>query len=168
MPIIAGSGDTAGHNILAGIDIAKLKAYLAACMSQHVHYGLGDKAQYGHLSEFPPTYTAIDCSGWVRCAIAYATNADPGGPFVIPDGSVNQHDFCDKVGLKRTDYVNAGLSDGHLRIAFLTPYDTSEGIGHVWIVLNGMTLESHGGSGPDSRKWNTPILLHSHNAYVLC
>jgi len=41
-----------------------------------------------------------------------------------------------------------------VRIAFLSPSDTSSRIGHVVLIQNGRTLESHGGAGPDSRPWN--------------
>lgn len=157
------------------IDIDKLNAYLAECVSRGIGYHLNEgaadsdtgKAPDGELSAFPPDYSHIDCSGWVRAAVAYATNGAEGGPVVIPDGSQNQLDWFASSGFKPTIYENTALRDNRLRIAFLRPHDTSEGVGHVWLVLNGKTMESHAPTGPNSRDWNTPILSHCHAAFVV-
>jgi len=137
--------------------------YLDECERLGIKYELGGKAPEDELSAFPPKYDAIDCSGWIRAAIAYATD----GLIVIPDGSENQHDWFASHDFKPTNYENTALRDNRLRVAFLFPDDTSERVGHVWFIRNGKTLESHGGTGPSSRYWNTPILMHCHAAFVV-
>jgi hypothetical protein len=102
---------------------------------------------------------AIDCSGFVRYALAKAS----GQGLILPDGSVNQHDWCRAQGLHQVDYNNLPEADSsRLFIAFIEPNP----VGHVWLETGGLTLESHGGSpgGPDRRAWDTGVLLHSVSA----
>ena len=149
------------------VDLDKLHTRLANDIARLVRYTLGAKALEGHLSDYPGAYKFIDCSGWVRAAIAYSTKDAIGGSIIIPDGSVVQHDWFSNNGFKLTDYSNAELEDNHLRIAFIAP--TANEAGHVWLILNGKTLESHGGTGPASRAWNTPVLFNNVAAcYVVC
>src|SRR5262249_19536344 len=72
----------------------------------------------------------------------------------FPDGSVVQHDWVAAHHYKKTSVASGKLADGMVRIAFLAPGATSSGIGHVVLIHNGRTLESHGGVGPHSRPWN--------------
>jgi hypothetical protein len=156
------------------IDLAKADEYLAECerlkIGYHMMHSPNDpitgKTPSGHLADFPPAYRYSDCSNFIRSLIAYATSGLPGGAIVIPDGSVNQHDFFANNKFKPTEYDNCALIDGHLRVAFLEPGDTSEHIGHVWFARNGRTLECYGGHGPGSRAWDAPILTHCHVCFV--
>jgi hypothetical protein len=53
-------------------------------------------------------------------------------------------------------------------VCFCRAGSRGETIGHVWLVHNGFTFESHGGVGPNSRPFNTPILSHIvTDVYVL-
>jgi len=62
----------------------------------------------------------------------------------------------------------AGMQrNGAVYIAFLSPNDTSSGIGHVVLIHNGRTLESHGGVGPDSRPWNRTGWQAKATVYLL-
>ncbi len=126
----------------APVNLRRLYAYLDRCAG--IRYELGAKAE--DPASFLPDYHTIDCSGWVRAAIAVATS----GRLLIPDGSVNQHDWCDKVGLKVSNRAALLLPDQVLRIAFLVPTPEHE-IGHVFLCRNLRTLESWGGHGPGSR-----------------
>lgn len=133
------------------VSIALLTRYLAVCEERGIGYHMGGKAR--DLRAMPPDYREIDCSGWVRAALAVATE----GKVILPDGSANQNDWCGRVGLKRCSPLACGLADGNLRICFHAP-TRSEPIGHVWLVRNLSTLESWGGHGPGSRLWSAHIL----------
>ena len=153
-----------GFNSVA-LDVGKLLDALRACEARGVSYGLGSKAPE-HTSgpyafDYPPTFNAIDCSGWVRWALYHAT----GGALLIPDGSANQNDWAGAQGLKhygpdaaRSAYLsNGGNKDHALRLCFCRA-SASEPIGHVWMLRNAYSLESCGGHGPTSRPWDTPVL----------
>lgn len=135
---------------VAPYDIAR---YLAACVAGDVRYFLGAKADAGGraLDAWPIRYSHIDCSGWVRAALAFATQ----GALVIPDGSVNQREWCEGHGLKRSNYAALLRRDNVIRIAFIRA-TAAEHIGHVYLCYNGRTLESYGGHGPGSRS----VLVH--------
>jgi len=131
------------------LDWSKVQAFLQACQAAAVGYALGAKVP--NDDSVPGTdFTSVDCSGFVRAAIHRATN--PTVPF--PDGSVVQQDWVKSKGYALTSIADGMLSDGKVRIAFLNPQDSPEGIGHVVLVCNGLTAESHGGVGPDSRPFN--------------
>lgn len=131
------------------IDIAQAAAFLKACMTSNprVGYGLGAKCRPGAVPG--RDFTRIDCSGFVREAMRRSTNL--GSRF--PDGSVVQHDWVKANRFERVDRGQAALADGAVRIAFLSPSDSPQRIGHVVLLHGGKTLESHGGVGPDSRPW---------------
>lgn len=126
----------------------RLRLYLEACEDACVGYHLGAKANsFGQsLTAFPPRYSQIDCSGWVRAALAYATR----GEVILPDGSVNQHDWCAGKGLKASTYRSLLLDDGVLRIAFIVP-SAAHPVGHVFLCRGRKTMESWGGNGPGTR-----------------
>ncbi|MDQ0471750.1 glycoside hydrolase family 25 protein [Labrys wisconsinensis] len=130
-------------------DIAKSWAFLSACetSSPRVRYKLGAKITPGQKPGVD--FQSVDCSGFVRALVRLST--DLGNSF--PDGSVVQHDWIRRQGFQQTDWNDGARSDGVVRIAFLSPNATSSGIGHVLIIHNGKTIESHGGVGPDSRPW---------------
>ena len=119
-------------------------------MTSHprVTYGLGKKVPF-HGAIPGRDFTQVDCSGFVREAVRLATN--PPAPF--PDGSVVQHDWVRAQGFAASSVIDAGKDDGLVRIAFLRPQDVPSRIGHVVLISAGMTLESHGGGGPDTRPW---------------
>lgn len=145
----------------APLDPEKLRQYLAVCMARGIGYALGAKAD--DLAGEPPDYENIDCSGWVRAAIAVATQ----GQTILPDGSVNQNDWCAAQGLKRSTFAACRLQDGLTRIAFIRP-SAAHAIGHVYLARNGRTLESWGGHGPGSRLLTTHVLsAETTDAYVL-
>lgn len=133
------------------LDITVCRRFLDACTSSNprVTYGLGAKVP--SLGARPgKDFTKVDCSGFVREAIRLATT--PRLPF--PDGSVVQHEFVRKQKYRKSSVEAAFKTDGAVRIAFLRPQDVKSGIGHVVLIHNAMTLESHGGTGPNSRPWN--------------
>ena len=145
----------------APIDPEKLRQYLSVCMARGIGYKLGAKAD--DLAGEPPDYDHIDCSGWVRAAVAVASH----GQTILPDGSVNQNDWCAGQGLKRSTFAACRLQDGLTRIAFIRP-SLKHAIGHVYLARNGRTLESWGGHGLGSRLVSTHILsAETTDAFVL-
>ena len=108
-------------------------------------------------------FTVSDCSGFVRWLIDGAT----AGMVTPPDGSWNQHDWCIQQKFKSDEYLQvAGLGDNRLRIAFINPAGGEPG--HVWLILNGQTIECCGGRGVCRRPWNTAVLrLDVAACYVL-
>jgi hypothetical protein len=135
-------------------------------MKGRVTYSFGAKAP--DLSMDSHGIAEIDCSGFVRYAIARATQQ----AVILPDGSSNQHDRCEAQGLHQlahySDVAYAAQDPSRLFIAFLDPHP----IGHVWLLRadgqgHVMTMESHGGRGVDSRPWNTRVLMHADACYEL-
>lgn len=143
--------------MLRAIDGDRLDDLMGQLTDGHIHYSLGAKAP--HLNCSPSEITAIDCSGFVRYLIYQLTG------MTIRDGSYNQHDWCIAQRLPQAEYDDdASSSDCILRIAFIVP-SRQHHIGHVWLILNGMTLESHGHTkGPDRRPWSTRVLLDDVDA----
>ena len=135
---------------VAGLDYSRALMFLQACRTSapRVTYGLGKKVPF--FGAVPGRdFTKVDCSGFVREAIRRATTP----PIGFPDGSVVQHDWIRAHGFERST-VRAGREhDGVIRIAFLRPQDSPHGIGHVALIANGRTLESHSGVGPNERDW---------------
>lgn len=137
-----------------GVNVQGLQEYLTACINHGVKYDFGAKCPEKSLGKLPIPFSKIDCSGYVRSAIAHAS----AGKIITPDGSWNQGAWLQAHGYKITDHENCQLIDNHLRIC-VHHSDTLDETGHVWFVLNGKTMESWGGHGPGSRPWNSP--LHS-------
>ena len=145
----------------APLDPERLRQYLAVCMARGIVYALGAKA--GDIDAALPDYDSIDCSGWVRAGIAVATY----GQTILPDGSVNQNEWCAAQGLKRSTYAACRLQDGLTRIAFIRP-SPGHAVGHVYLTRNGRTLESWGGHGPGSRLVSAHVLsTETTDMYVL-
>ena len=134
------------------VTIDGLWTYLHACESAGVKYDFGAKCPEDHLGKLPIVFSAIDCSGFVRSAVKFAS----GGKITIPDGSFQQGDWFAAQGFKKTDPANCALNAGHLRICVHHP-DRLDGTGHIWFVINGKTLESYGEHGPGSREYNAML-----------
>jgi hypothetical protein len=139
------------------IDVAKALAFLNACTTSHprVTYGLDKKApndasQPGDPA--PPGFVQLDCSGFVRAAIRRSTTPKLAA---FPDGSVQQHDWVKAQGYPKAAVADGAAQDGKVRIAFLPPNASPEHIGHVVLIHDGQTLESHGHVGPDRRQWTS-------------
>ena len=136
-----------------------------ALMDGHIKYGMGKKAQ---LHAEPSEIKAIDCSGFTR----YLMHKVSDGRIKMVDGSNEQNAWCKKKQLQAERYNQASVNDNLLRIAFI-PRVYKDGkvvrAGHVWLILNGETLESHGKDiGPDRRPWDTPVLKNRvKTCYVL-
>jgi hypothetical protein len=125
--------------------VERIKAAFAC-----VKYEMGAKP---HLGSLPcADFTTSDCSGFVRWLIYAATD----GKVTMPLGSWTQRKWCQEQGFKQTCYANCGLMDSRLRIAFMDP-ECSEA-GHVWLIINGQTIECYGGHGAGRRPWNTNVL----------
>jgi hypothetical protein len=140
-----------GQPQVLSLNFSRAQAFLTACETSvpRVTYGLGKKVPF--LGAVPGrNFTQVDCSGFVREAIRLASNP----PVPFPDGSVVQHDWVRAHGFAKSSVVEGMQHDGIMRIAFLRPQDVPSGIGHVVLIVNGATLESHGGVGPDSRSWD--------------
>lgn len=105
-------------------------------------YRLGGKAPSLKADSATIAGIGIDCSGYVRWILHRATGDD----LVIPDGSVNQADWCREVGLKSSTVGLCGESDGAVRLA---QWSNPGGVGHIALVHNGQTIESHGKAGPN-------------------
>lgn len=146
---------------LIHLDRAALIACVTRCKAVGVKYGLGNKAP--SLSSEPGRdFKAIDCSGFVRWAIYQASSH----AVQFPDGSVVQHDWVTAQNFKISDVESGTLHDNRVRIAFLSPA-AGGGVGHVALILNGTTLESHGGIGPDRRAWTGEGWQAKTSVYVL-
>jgi hypothetical protein len=146
------------------LDINKAQDFLVACMTStpRVTYGLGAKVPFPNAVP-GKDFQKIDCSGFVREAIRRAEATNIG----FPDGSVVQHDWVRAHGFTTCDIASATAMDGLVRIAFLSPTDSPDNIGHVVLVYHGRTLESHGGTGPDSRPWTGAGWQAHASVYVL-
>lgn len=133
------------------VSLALVKECFAHTVGR-VKYKLGAKPALGSDSA---AFTLSDCSGFVRWALDRAC-------LLLPDGSANQHEWC-AAHLQEVPYKDAAtLADpSRLFIAFIAP---GKGIGHVWLLNVGASLECRGHKGVSSRPWNSPILLNAISA----
>lgn len=122
----------------------KLFEFLLANRAAGVGYGFGEKDPTPTKS-LPIDYSAIDCSGFMRCLIYYATE----GQVLLPDGSYLQRQWL-KERFERGQFEDQDLRDSAVRICVFVK---RESVGHIWLVLNGYTMESCSGRGPTSRDW---------------
>lgn len=132
-----------------------------------VSYGFGSKVKFKELNFQPSSIRAIDCSGLVGLLVYYGCNKHNLTP-VFPDGSYNERDWLlarsKEVGSvihRISKYSDIANDPSKLYICTLDPiYKNGKLVkaGHVWMVNDGFTMESHGGTGPAERPWNTPIL----------
>jgi len=117
----------------------------------HIKYKLGAKPA---LKTTPEAITKSDCSGFVRYLMYNAT--DGAAEIGTGGGTWWQNKWCEDQMLEEVDYSTAANNDGILRIAFI--HGSKKKVGHVWLILGGQTIESHGGVGADRRSWDTPKL----------
>lgn len=133
------------------VDLDLLRTLHSRMVVEGDQYGFGDKIPITADSS-EVRGKDVDCSGYVRWLLHQAS----GEQFDIGDGSWLQHDLIEGLGCKRSTVQAANLKDGALRIAFLAPGALGKGKpGHVALVLNDQTMESHSGTGPDSRPWDS-------------
>jgi len=127
----------------------------------HVTYAVGKDAKTGKLkgkarnSADPSKISKLDCSGYVKYMLYNASE----GKLSLSGGSYMQNQWCKDSGLKSHDYAKtAGKADNVLRLGYFKKKKGGK-YGHIWLVLNGKTLESHGGKGVNRRPWNTKVLM---------
>ena len=113
-----------------------------------VTYGLGAKVPFPGAVP-GRDFQKVDCSGFVREAVRRSTQPT----VAFPDGSVVQHEWVCSRGYEHGAVADGAKTDKSVRIAFLSPQASPQGIGHVVLIYQGKTLELHGGVGPDSRPW---------------
>lgn len=143
------------------VDIALLKTLSDRTVQPGNQYEFGGKVDLDADSA-EVRAEGVDCSGYVRWLIHRATN----GAVTMPDGSWVQHEWVQEAGFKPSTIASAQLLDGYLRIAFMSPR-RGGGIGHVALILDGQTMESHGGAGPNRRKWAGTGWQAKTKVYVL-
>jgi hypothetical protein len=138
----------------------KLTEFLNQMMDGHVGYHLGAKVE--PLSKDPKAVNQVDCSGFVRYLVYKVCNL-----VITSGGTWWQNEWCKSHLQSEANYKCAGQRDGVIRIGYF-PKPSGLAAGHIWLILNGMTIESHGHTGPDRRAWNTSVLVtHVKNTYVL-
>lgn len=178
------------------VNLQILETLFAQMERNDVRYGLGAKAEggsdprnnhrwnprsNGSLSTPVNSIDNIDCSGFVRYALFHATN----GALDIGDGSQNQRGWCEHKAAAGElhavqSYANSAkfINAHRLFICFIKPNTNGCGpVGHVWLVTQyddgdnhtlAGTLESHGGTGINSRPWNSKTLVREFfSAYEL-
>jgi hypothetical protein len=136
-------------------DVVELTELL---MMNGVKYGFGKKIR--PLSK-ALGIKEVDCSGFTRWAVFGASGV------TIPNGSVQQHEWAKKEGFKVSTVESGNLNDNAIRIAFLDPSKSLSKIGHVVLIINGKTCESHGSKGPNMRVWKDLPWAHLCDVYVL-
>ncbi len=127
---------------------------LTARLRGHVGYGWGSKlspnTDIETILKNPQKYKQIDCSGYVTWLVRQTS----GGSIPLSGGSIqigNQlHGLAQKGVVTQCSYADAGKRDGVMRIAGFNHGGRHQ---HVWAVVNGETLESHGGKGVDRLPW---------------
>ena len=141
------------------IDRPLLVSILKTCVGK-VAYELGEKPK---LTLLPKNVKRSDCSGWIRYLLAVVTH----GKFRLKTlGSFLQRAEIKAAGFTRCDYHDCAKMDSILRVAFIPP--AADKHGHIWLCINGQTIECWYGHGVGRRPWNTPVLLHGVAAtYVL-
>jgi hypothetical protein len=146
------------------IDWQKAAAFYTACITcrPRIIYGLGKKIP-GDAAVPGVDFTRVDCSGFVRAIIRRSTSPK----VAFPDGSVVQHDWVKAQGFATSTIADAAKHDGVVRIAFMPPQAVPSRIGHVALIHNGMTLESHGSVGPNRRLWDGSGWQAKTKVYIL-
>jgi cell wall-associated NlpC family hydrolase len=123
-------------------------------MVGRVLYAWGAKED--DLTTWPAFVERLDCSGFVRFIVAWAS----GQRIIMPDGSAQQHTWCNAAALHQLDSyhdLSYTVDDpDRLFIAFIPP--TGSHPGHVWLVRAGSTMECRSRAGVSSRAWNAPVL----------
>ena len=120
---------------------SRIRTLHRAGMEQGIPYVWGDKPA---LNLVIPDIPGSDCSGWVRYLVYHVSQ----GVCLLPEGSFEQHAHL-KTFLRPYPYGGATQIKGNLFLAFIEP--AKQHAGHVWFVLDGVTLECYGGHGVGSR-----------------
>ncbi len=122
-----------------------LHAFVDAMTDGHCKYSFGTKAS--PLTIETAKVKKIDCSGFVQYLLYTVTT----NHLKIHAGSWHQNEYFETNNFAQVDYATeASNKDNVLRLGY---YKGSPG--HIWFVLNGMTIESSGGKGPNRRLWST-------------
>jgi cell wall-associated NlpC family hydrolase len=138
---------TTGFNVL-DVEPDILKFYHTEHIGR-VKYKLGVKPA---VSTKLCDVTTADCSGWVRWLMYHAAGVE------LPQGSWFQKEWFDTRNFKKSDYkIVAACKDNRLRVAFFDP--DKSGVGHIWLILNGKTIECYSGQGVGRRRWNNSTLM---------
>lgn len=140
------AGASSGGTTIS-IDGKKLKDLMDAMMDGHCKYGFGDKAR---MTDKPADIKKIDCSGFVQYLLYHVATPS----LKIRAGSWHQNKYFEDNHFEQVDYATeASKRDGILRLGYFRGSP-----GHIWLVLNGETIESSGGKGPNRRAWSTGVL----------
>lgn len=140
-------GDESYPYTLADIDIPLLLVLAERTIQPGNQYRLGGKASNLKADSAVIRGLGMDCSGYVRWILHKASSFR----LTIPDGSVQQGDWFEAKGFKKSTGAACERLDGILRVA---QWRNPGGVGHIALVHNGETIESHGGAGPDRREWD--------------
>ena len=155
------SGPLAGH-VAAPIDWAKFIDFKSRCYAAAIGYGYGSKDPKCGSGEID--FTRLDCSGFARSLLMFAAGGPETGALrQMPDGSSDQADWFGEMGFKTTQAADMSLADGHLRIAFHRANALDE-VGHVFMGVNGHSVECFSGRGPGERPLDT--MLHSGHRLI--
>lgn len=153
--------------MITPVSLSKLLAYHQLGEEAGIDYSLGAKPAF---EKTPDQIRVSDCSGWSRYLLYHATDH----ALVLPEGSAEQHEWCDSKGLHKVTYANAVQygSPSRLFICFIVPETQPDGIGHVWM-LHGQgeqarTVECYGGHGVGSRVYNASIDRGRTNLEAAC
>ncbi|MCP5072564.1 MAG: hypothetical protein GY947_04620 [Rhodobacteraceae bacterium] len=143
-----------------------LVSVLGDLMTMNIRYEMN--GMVGKVRNLAGTSTSeirqLDCSGFVEYVI-YQTTIHHHN---IPSGSRRQRNFIER-DHDEVDYnANASLLDEMVRIGFRDAVWEGSGdnrrrtgVGHVWLVINGITFESTSrngrNQGPKSFSWETRV-----------
>jgi len=157
------SGPLSGYTVLQ-FDMVKFDDFKQRCYDARVGYSFGAKDP--NPGSGTVDFATIDCSGFVRTLVDYASN---GAAKSLPDGSWMQDDWFARSGFKRTEYAECALSDGCVRVAIHRAGGRGgDSTGHIWLAVNAHSVESYGGHGPGERPWNHPwFIAHVDDCFVL-
>lgn len=149
------------------IDVGLLLEVLAR-LNDQIPYKMGGKPSSLKLTteQFlaERRVEGVDCSGFVRWLLYRSS----GGKVRIRDGTFAQRDdfraMADAMHRAPVPYSDCGKHDGVLRVAGFVKSQKVK-FGHIWVVLDGLTGESHGHGGVDRRPWDTG---HLENLATWC
>ena len=140
-----------------GYDLEAMKEYVNACVEKPVKYQWGCKVYESELGKLPVGVTLLDCSGFVRSVMRSGWLT--GQYFSFPDGSVDQHDWCQSVPLRPCSFEDNKLNDDLLRIGFIIPCADDGSKGHVWLMYNSMVWQCAAGTGVEITNMKTETYL---------
>jgi hypothetical protein len=145
-----------GSGHIPHISLSKILAYHQLGMTAGIGYLLGAKPA---MDKVPAQIKVSDCSGWSRYLVYHASQHQ----LLLPEGSVQQHEWADRNGLHPVSFADAVKygSVSRLFLCFIVPETQPDKIGHVYM-LHGCgekarTMECYGGHGVGSRKYNASI-----------